>query len=285
MDRKTFTLVANIIAAMTGTVAVAETPNIAVIGNDALSGTVPCGNRIFETVQSTLADQLTAQGFQVFAGDTRAVATTADGGCGHDTETIVELVQAMKSPPMDISIIYRIFPSRERQHSVQWLSARLNAEIIDVATGQALGNAEVTSHRPEALVAGCVGDCVLETASRHVRPLANDLATILAMKLQTWVPPETDGPSERVAGFNVAFTNFDADDITGAEEYLAAFRGYQTHRVVDCTISRCEYWYETTSDASRLNRNLRLMLDHLGLQGQVTQSNQGFIINKITSLQ
>lgn len=263
----------------------ASASKIVVVGNDALAGTIPCGNRVFDVVSATLADRLTARGFQVFSASVSDISDRKDGGCGHDKTAILQLVQSMKAPPMDIGVMFQIFPIRERKNGLEWLSARISADIIDISTSQTLGSAEANSSRPELLPSGCIGDCVLETASQHIGTLANDLAVVLALKLQTWTPTAAKTPSERVAGFNVIFINFDADDVTGAEEYLAAFRGYRTHRVVDCTISRCEYWYETDSDATRLNRNLRLMLDHLGIQGRITQADSRFIVDKISPLQ
>jgi hypothetical protein len=43
-----------------------------------------------------------------------------------------------------------------------------------------------------------------------------------------------------------------------------------------------EYWYETTSDASRLNRNFELMLDQIGVEGRVTYSGNRFQVEKLT---
>jgi hypothetical protein len=42
------------------------------------------------------------------------------------------------------------------------------------------------------------------------------------------------------------------------------------------------YWYETDSGSARLNRNLRRMLDHLGVRGRVSFAGNTFKVAKIT---
>ena len=44
-----------------------------------------------------------------------------------------------------------------------------------------------------------------------------------------------------------------------------------------------EYWYETRSDPARLNRNLRLMLEHMNAPGQVAFSGNTFVVSKVAT--
>ena len=73
--------------------------------------------------------------------------------------------------------------------------------------------------------------------------------------------------------FTLVFTGFTPEDITGIEEYLVAFGGYRHHQSLRSSPRRVEYQYETSSDGARLNRNMRLMLDRLGVDGSVNFSN------------
>ena len=115
-----------------------------------------------------------------------------------------------------------------------------------------------------------------------------DLGAVLAKKLDALSPPGggKSGDRDDKDGFATAFTlvlsGFTAKDMTAVEEYIAAFRGYEHHRPVSTLLRTHEYWYETTSDASRLNRNFELMLDQIGVEGRVTYSGNRFQVEKLT---
>ena len=42
-----------------------------------------------------------------------------------------------------------------------------------------------------------------------------------------------------------------------------------------------EYWYETCSDVARLNRNFRMMLEQMGVQGRIAMTANRFDIERI----
>jgi len=43
-----------------------------------------------------------------------------------------------------------------------------------------------------------------------------------------------------------------------------------------------EYWYESSSTATRLNRNLRKMLKHIGISGRVQFSGNEYVVTRIS---
>ena len=48
--------------------------------------------------------------------------------------------------------------------------------------------------------------------------------------------------------------------------------------------TRRVYWYETKSDETRLDRNLRLMLEHMGVRGRIKFERNTFFVNMIAKL-
>ncbi|MBT5178707.1 MAG: hypothetical protein HOL97_07015, partial [Rhodospirillaceae bacterium] len=64
-----------------------------------------------------------------------------------------------------------------------------------------------------------------------------------------------------------------------------AFKGYQRHRMMTgSSDGRRLYWYETSSDKARLSRNLRLMLDHIGIEGRTKFEANSFIVTRLGAL-
>ena len=61
-----------------------------------------------------------------------------------------------------------------------------------------------------------------------------------------------------------------------------AFKGYQHHRPVSSSLRTFEYWYESDSLVSRLNRNLRLMLELMEADGRVVYSGNTFTVEKFS---
>lgn len=150
---------------------------------------------------------------------------------------------------------------------------------------------------------GCNRDCILEHVGDEAKPIANEVGAILARKLDeispsapkaavnepapikvaaetTKAPPPPKviapppAPADPVAassrectGLQTAYTivlsGFESEDIDAIEKILVAFNGYQHHRPISSRTKYSEYWYETCSDRSRLERNIRSMTDQL----------------------
>ena len=53
---------------------------------------------------------------------------------------------------------------------------------------------------------------------------------------------------------------------------MSAFQCYENHRPIRADAILTEFWYETGSDQARLQRNLRIALEHLDVKGQVSSS-------------
>lgn len=83
--------------------------------------------------------------------------------------------------------------------------------------------------------------------------------------------------------FVIRFDGFDDGEVSAIEEYVNAFSCVQSTRPVRASARSAEYWHETRSDDARLNRNLRLMLEHMGVEGQVRFSGNAFVVTKVAT--
>jgi hypothetical protein len=91
------------------------------------------------------------------------------------------------------------------------------------------------------------------------------------------------GCSNLPTAFVIRLTGFSTDEVEAIEEYLRAFGCYPHHRPIRATVSQTEYWYETSADSARFNRNMRLMLEHMSTAGQVSFTGNTFDITKLAT--
>jgi len=162
-------------------------------------------------------------------------------------------------------------------------------------------------------------ECLLEKVGMQARSIGSAAGQALAEKLAAYLRPEfkadldradaggppPGGPIERdirgpreaigdAAGctavgfganpFVLRFRNFDSREINRLEEYMTAFRCYEHHRPIRCDALVCEYWYETSADQARLQRNLRIALEYLDVKGQVSSQGNTIVIEKIVTI-
>jgi hypothetical protein len=97
------------------------------------------------------------------------------------------------------------------------------------------------------------------------------------------VAGEESGCSGLPSAHIVRLIDYSPDELRAIEEYLSAFKCYEHHRPMRASVSQVEYWYETRADVARINRNLRLMLDHMNSNGQISLSANTFVISKVAT--
>ena len=124
--------------------------------------------------------------------------------------------------------------------------------------------------------------------------MARDLGAVLAKKLDWLVTPRRSATAEEkrradkddeirsglATAYSLAFSGFDIREINAIEDMLAAFRGYEHLRTVSTSLRTHEYWYESSAGSARLNRNLRLMLNDLGITARVAYAGNTFTVEK-----
>ena len=277
-------------AATPGSSFAADGPNILIMGEDADRDTVPRNSRVFKRVLDALSGQLNDEGFDVF--DEAAVSLDeglAQGRVRRTDAEIIDIARIIKRPPIDVAVIFSIFASAKEMSYVTKVKTRIPGRILNVKTGQRLGNFEVESPREWVAPVNCDRKCTLEVVGGHAKILAQDLGAVLTEKLAWMVDDgESDVTTSGVQtsglpnAYTLVFNLFTSEERMDIEEYLVVFSGYKSHRISGCSERRCEYWYESDIETAKLNRNLRKMLDYLNMRGRVTFSGNLFTVDKIT---
>lgn len=267
----------------------ADKPNILVMGEEADRDAVPRNSRVHRRIEEAIKEQLHTRGFDVYDESAVTLGAAAQSRVRRTDAELIDIARGAQRPPIDAVVIFTTYASTEQLSYTTRIRARLAGRLLGVRTGQHLGNFEVDVADVRA-PADCTRECVLETVGDQAKLLAQDLGAVLAVKLKSMtaaVAPAGRAPSAQQGGLPTAYTmlfnGFEAADRRGIEEYLVAFSGYKTHRSVRSGSTFIEFWYETTTESARLERNLGLMLDHLGLRGRVALSGNKVTVDKITT--
>ncbi len=263
-----------------------EKPNILIMGDDADQDTVPRNSRVFRRVLDTLSNELHNEGFDVFDEVAISLDDFAQGRSRRTDAEIIDIAKSVKRPPIDIAVIFQIYASAKEMSYTTKVKTRVRGRLLMVKSGQRLGNFEVDSPREWNAPADCPRECILEVVGKYSKNLARDVGSVLAEQLAELYESGDDavtGKANLQNGFSLVFEGFSSDDMFDIEEYLVVFSGYKTHRPVYSGRRHHEYWYESSITATRLNRNLRKMMDHLGARGRVAFSGNEFVLTKIES--
>ena len=291
-----------------------QRPNIVVMGEDADEDTVPRGNRIFNRVIRELAETMNLRGYNVYDETAAAMGITQPGRVRRRDAELIEVARAVQTPPLDVVAIFQIYASAQKSlySDIVRPDVRVAGRLLNVRSGQSLGSFEVTGLQLAPLPLGCDRECLLERVGAEAKLLSSDLAQALTQKLDGIITPRraTDGSgigsvtevvpgagaagagaagvgTEGCTGFPTAFVirvnGFSGAEVQAVEEYMRAFKCYDHHRTVRASTSQTEYWYETRIDSARLNRNLRLMLEHMNVGAQVTMSGNVIALGKVAT--
>jgi hypothetical protein len=273
----------------TGAAQAGEQPNIIIMGEDADKDTVPRNSRVYKRVLDALVNEMNDEGFNVYDETAVTLDDFAQGRVRRTDAEIIDIARSVKRPPIDVAVIYSIYASANKLSYTTKIQTRITGRLLNVRSGKRLGNFEVELPQADNAPVKCERECILETVGKNARVLGMDLGVVLTKKLD-WLAARSDDKHDKdghdddglASAYSLVFTGFTPDDITSIEEYIVAFRGYEHHRPVSSSLRNAEYWYETKSKSARLNRNLRLMMEHLGYEGRVTFKGSSFQIDKIS---
>lgn len=261
------------------TPSVAQTPTVLVMGEDWDEDTIPRNSRVFNGVLDALERQLLQEGYGVV---NETMATQGNFVQGRVRRTDAELYDVAKSvvaPPIDVIVTFKIYPRFTQTSYSTKVNADITGKALSASKNQLIGNFQVKLPQDANAPRDCNRDCAIEVMGTYTRVLGQDLGAALAAKLNRYMAQSGTSSAAVVTGtapaaaisraYQLDFNNVDAAKRGAIEEYLAAFEGYQYHRIINEGATYGKYWYETTSPDARLKRNLRMMLEHLNLDGRV----------------
>ncbi len=288
-------------------------PNIVMMSEDNDEDTVPRGNRIFNRVIRELGETMNVRGYNVYDETAVAMGISQPGRVRRRDAELIDIARSVQTPPVDVIVIFQIFASAQKSlySDIVRPDVRIPGRLLNVRTGQSLGSFEVTGLQLPPLPAGCDRECLLERVGAEAKALSTDLAQALTQKLDGVIAPKrADGggtgvtetapgsgapvvalapgdTGESCVGLPTAYVvrvnGFSSAEIQAVEEYMRAFKCYEHHRTVRAAGSQTEYWYETRIDGARLNRNFRLMLEHMNVGGQVSMSGNTVVLGKVAT--
>ena len=263
--------------------------NVMVMGDDADLDSVSRNNRVFNRVLAELQNQMNFGGYDTF--DERAVtgANFRQDRVRRTDSEVIQIAKLQTRPPVDVVILFSIFPRAEQTRSTTLISARVTGKILHIPDGRVLGNFEVKSPSDWTAPFDCNRDCLLEAVGDKAQILARSMGDVLVAMLDDQAkvgkPAAGGGPPAVIAStVTLTFENFTDEDRLLIEEYMVAFSGYQTHRAIYVTARYAEYSYKTKADSAELVRKLTTMLDRMGISGRVTGGSTGeYQVTKIQS--
>lgn len=293
-----------------------DQPNILPVPEDADLDTVPGNSRVFERVLRAIITETQTMGFRVYDQTGVIMGFTDPNRVRRSDAELIALAQRVPNVPIDVIMPIQIYASADANPyipDVVDLRIRVTGRMIHAQTMQSLGNFEVafgpgTGEIPVAsLPRNCGRDCVLEHVGKEAKTIGAEVGRVLAIKLDVLSPaapqpvpmpqqqplvvtpvvpqqPLVMAPSGctgLTTAYTLAFSGFQPQEMTMIEGYLAGFKGYDHHRPVRVTMTTADYWYETCSDVARLNRNLRMMAEAMGVQARIAMSGNRFEIQKI----
>jgi hypothetical protein len=285
-----------------------EQPNLLLVGNDADQDTVPRGSRIFNRVLAAMTGDMNQLGFKVYDETAAGMDITNPGRVRRTDAELISIAQRIPKPPIDVIVVFQVYASVQQNaySDIKELRVRIPARLIQVQTGRELGNFEVAvgPRGLKPLPVNCNRDCILESVGDQAEPIAHEVGTVLASKLDELSPvapksavataepaplPPPPAPAATAlpgcTGMSTAYTivlkGFDPDESGWIEQTVTAFQGYEHERPVRTMTRYAEYWYETCSDDARLERNLRVMLDQMHGQYRLALTAHQFEIEKI----
>ena len=272
--------------------AAADRPNILIMGEDADLDTVPRNSRVFRRVLDALSNQLHDEGFDVFDETAVTLDEFAQGRVRRTDAELIDIARSVQRPPIDVVVMFAIYASAEELTYTTKVNVRIPGRLINVRTGQRLGNFEVVSPKTWRAPVNCNRECILETVGEDAKILAQDLGAVLMIKLRAMVQGggtnvastgTLDSESCIPNAYTLVLDGFGTDEVTEIEDFMVRdFQGYKAHRPIYTSLTRQEYWYKTCSDSARLNRNLRKMLNYLEVEGRVSFAGNIYTVEKIT---
>jgi hypothetical protein len=265
---------------------------VLVMGEDWDEDTIPRKTQIFERVIDAVTNQLQQNGFKVIDETMATGGKHVQGRVRRTDAELFKLAKAIKTPPIDAVMTFKIYPEFKVDNTTTWMNALVTGKLLNVSNNESLGTFEVTLPEDVATEPKCNKSrkCALKYMGMHARVLGQELGAALSIKLKRASMTSSSGTSSAATenkgsglpqAFKLTFDNFNSKEFNQIEEYLVAFSGYDNHRVIKSASRNSVVWYETRSGDARLKRNMRKMLDFMGVDGQVNCVNRTCKVTKI----
>lgn len=285
----------------------ADRPNILIMGEDADEDTIARNSQVFQRVLNALSNQLHDVGFDVFDETAVTLENFVQGRVRRTDAELIDIAKSIRRPPIDVVVLFSIYSTAYQYSYTTKVKTRIEGRLLNVQTGQRLGNVELDYPEGWNAPQQCNRDCLLGTIGDNSKTIANDVGSMLAEKLSWMVnrsnlsevnasennasqnnasqnnasqvnAPETNG----IMAYQLIFDDFTQSEVMEFEAYLVIFSGYESHRITYAGATRTEYWYKSNISNAKLSRNLNKLLETLSVSGLVQISGNTYTIKKIS---
>ena len=269
-------------------VALADTPNILIMAEDADADGVPRNGRISTRVLNAVVTQMDQEGFKVYDETALTLDTHKQGRTRRTDAELIDISKSLRKPPIDVVVFFTIYSNVTRKTYSNDLNLRIVGRLLSVQDGRRLGNWEEEVPDRWSLPNRCFPnnkisrDCLLETVGSSARKIATGISSVLAERLAHLVDGNQNASnssgSQLEKGYSLIFEGFGNRNIREIEEYLVIFSGYKNHRPTTSMTKYVEFWYESTIRTSKLRRNLEKMMEEVELDYAIKFSGNKFTI-------
>ena len=282
-----------------------------VVGEDADLDTMPQRSRIHDRIILQLREVMNVDGVQIYDKTALEMSFTDPHRIRMNDAQIIERARAVQIP-LDVVMMFEVFASvKSEQYNpdIRRPHIRIPARILNVHTGQQIASDEAVNRTLPPLPTNCDRECILELVGDEARLLATDLADYMRTKLANFGPgglsqvtpgaavgqglastgaagalpsiaPSDASCSNLATAYSIELKQFSPEEMTEMETGMAGFGCYQSMRPIRVGGTFANYWYESTADSGRVNRNLRLLMEYLGIEGRVTFTGNTFEVTK-----
>ena len=268
----------------------ASGPRVLMMTEDGDRDTVPRNSRVNKRVLAALQEELDQSGLKIYDETALTLDTSTPGRQRRSDAELVDVARATRQ--VDVLAVYSIYASAQPVDYMTKIRVRVSGRMFDVNSSRMLGSFESELPGFSSAPANCSRECVLENMGKDAKAIAQNLGDALQAKLNR--PGNADVRRDRDGGwraggsdgyaveYKITLDGFTAREMDDFEDLMVQkFRGYRSHRSIDTQSKRRTYIYESSSESSALERNLRRSLDHLDAQGQVQFSNNAYVVTKI----
>ncbi len=287
----------------------ADVPTVMIAGEDWDKDTFERDNRVFNRVLDTLMSEFHDSSFRVY--DERAMSVKMGLGQERkrrtDTE-ILDIARRFNSPPIDLVLLFQIYPEVKKLQYVTDVRARIRARLVQVQSGRFIDAFEDT--KTFSAPVDCDKVCLWENIGGEAKTIARDVSAWMSLKLSkqiyagapatavTAAPATTPAARTQPAApqppagatacpaytkdYMLVFDGFTPQEITTVEKYLVIFTDYCSHRPVDSGMKLTRFSYESGISDAHLKRNLdRVLFEVFKAEGMVQQRGNEFTIRKM----
>ena len=118
--------------------------SVLVMGEDWDEDTIPRKTQIFERVIDAVTNQLQQDGFKVINETMATGSAYVQGRVRRTDAELFKLAKAIKTPPIDAVLTFKIYPQFNADATTTWMNALVTGRLLNVSTNESLGNFEVT---------------------------------------------------------------------------------------------------------------------------------------------